>query len=87
MNTSITLELADGDYEWGVQTVNAAQKGSVFAKGENFRVGEGSGIFEQKAAEAVEVARYNAAGQAVAAQKGLNIVKMSDGSVQRIIVK
>ena len=87
MNTSITLNLADGDYEWGVQTINAAQKGSVFAKGETFRVGAGSGIFEKKAAEAVEVARYNAAGQAIAAQKGLNIVKMSDGTVQRVIVK
>ena len=87
MNTSITLTLADGDYEWGVQTVNAAEKGSVFANGENFKVGEGSGITEKKAAEAIEVARYNAAGQAVAAKKGLNIVKMSDGTVQRVIVK
>ena len=87
MNTSITLNLADGDYEWGVQTINAAEKGSVFAKGETFRVGAGSGIFEKKAAEAVEVARYNAAGQAIATQKGLNIVKMSDGTVQRVIVK
>lgn len=87
MNTSITLNLADGDYEWGVQTINAAEKGSVFAKGETFRVGAGSGIFEKKAAEAVEVARYNAAGQAIAAQKGLNIVKMSDGTVQRVIMK
>ena len=87
MNTSITLNLADGDYEWGVQTINAAEKGSVFAKGETFRVGAGSGIFDKKAAEAVEVARYNAAGQAIAAQKGLNIVKMSDGTVQRVIVK
>ena len=87
MNTSITLNLADGDYEWGVQTINAAEKGSVFAKGETFRIGAGSGIFEKKAAEAVEVARYNAAGQAIAAQKGLNIVKMSDGTVQRVIVK
>ena len=87
MNTTITLELADGNYEWGVQTVNAALKGSVFAKGDNFQVGNGSGIIEKKAAEAVEVARYNAAGQQVAAQKGLNIVKMSDGTVQRVIVK
>ncbi len=87
MNTTITLELADGDYEWGVQTVNAAEKGSVFANGEAFKVGAGSGISEKKAVEAVEVARYNAAGQAVAAQKGLNIVKMSDGTVQRVIVK
>lgn len=87
MNTTITLNLADGDYEWGVQTINAAEKGSVFAKGETFRVGAGSGIFEKKAAEAVEVARYNAAGQAIAAQKGLNIVKMSDGTTRKVMCK
>lgn len=34
--------LPDGDYEWGVQTVDAAYKGSKFAKGENFRIGKGS---------------------------------------------
>lgn len=33
--------LPDGTYEWGVQTVNAALEGSVFAKGTNFVVGDG----------------------------------------------
>lgn len=38
--------------------------------------------------EAVEVARYNAAGQRIGApQKGLNIVKMSNGRTQKVIVK
>ncbi|MDE6098851.1 MAG: VCBS repeat-containing protein [Muribaculaceae bacterium] len=37
------VNLPDGDYEWGVQTVNAACVGSVFAKGNNFRIGTGSG--------------------------------------------
>lgn len=37
------VNLPDGDYEWGVQTVNAACVGSTFAKGNNFRIGEGSG--------------------------------------------
>lgn len=36
--------LPDGDYEWGVQTVNAAYVGSAFAKGSNFRIGKGSSV-------------------------------------------
>lgn len=44
-NTTLTLvNVPDGDYEWGVQTVNAGLEGSVFAKGGNFRVGAGSGV-------------------------------------------
>ena len=40
------------------------------------------------AVEATVVARYNAAGQRVDhVQKGLNILKMSDGSVRKVIVK
>ena len=38
--------------------------------------------------EAVEVARYNAAGQQInGQQKGLNIVKYSDGTTRKIVVK
>ena len=38
--------------------------------------------------DAVEVARYNAAGQRIEAPvKGLNIVKMSDGRTMKVIVK
>lgn len=36
------VNLPDGDYEWGVQTVDAAYKGSTFTKGNNFRIGKGS---------------------------------------------
>lgn len=36
----------------------------------------------------VEVARYNAAGQAITApQKGLNIIKMSNGTTKKVIIK
>lgn len=39
-------------------------------------------------AEAVEVARYNAAGQVISApQKGLNIIKLSNGKTMKVIVK
>ncbi len=38
MNTSITLMLPKGSYEWGVQTINAACRGSVFANGSAFEV-------------------------------------------------
>jgi len=39
-------------------------------------------------AEAVEVARYNAAGQVISApQKGLNIIKLSNGKTIKVIVK
>lgn len=40
------------------------------------------------ATEATEVARYNAAGQMITApQKGLNIIRMSDGTSRKVIVK
>ena len=34
--------LPDGDFEWGVQTVSASYQGSVFCKGNDFKVGNGS---------------------------------------------
>lgn len=65
MNKTITLTLADGAYEWGVQTVNAALRGSVFAKGENLIVGDCSGIKNVETKVASD-AIYNIAGQRVA---------------------
>ena len=48
----------------------------------------GIGSLGDYSAEAKVVARYNAAGQSIAyAQKGLNILKMSDGSVRKVIIK
>lgn len=86
MATSLELNLPDGTYEWGVQTVNAAERGSVFANGGTISVGQ-DGISEKTAEAAVEAVRYNALGQQVSAQKGVNLVKMTDGSVQKVIVK
>ena len=64
MNKTITLNLADGNYEWGVQTVNAAQRGSVFAKGDNFTV-VGAGISDIKAETVGKNVMFNIAGQRV----------------------
>lgn len=44
-NTRLNLVgLPDGDYEWGVQTVNAGLEGSTFTKGNDFTVGSGAGV-------------------------------------------
>lgn len=45
MATTLNLvNLPDGDYEWGVQTVGANLEGSTFTKGNTFRIGKGAGI-------------------------------------------
>jgi len=94
MNTTIKLEnLPDGTYEWGVQTINAALRGSTFAKGQDIVIGTGkpdlsgiSGAVRNDAA--VEVARYNLNGQQINdAQRGINLVKMSDGTVRKVVVE
>src|SRR5574344_44102 len=87
MNTTMTLNLADGTYEWGVQTINAAQEGSTFAKGKTFVIGTGNGIGNiTEKNGAVETARYNISGQILSkSQKGINIVKMSNGEVKKIV--
>ncbi len=65
MNKTITLTLPDGTYEWGVQTVDAALKGSVFAKGENIVVGTGNGISDLVVSDNADAPVYNVAGQRV----------------------
>ena len=91
MNRSLTLyNLPDGTYQWGVQTINAALQGSTFANGEQIVIGDGGtvGITTLKNTEEVaEQARYNTAGQQIGSQRGINIVKMTDGSVRKIVVK
>lgn len=75
MNKTLTLTLADGTYEWGVQTVNAALRGSVFAKGEQIVVGTGVPTAIQNAPVAAKAkVSYNLAGQRVNANfKGIVI--------------
>lgn len=53
-------------------------------------ISDGTGIkgVYNNGADAIETARYNAAGQVISApQKGLNIIKMSNGETRKIIVK
>lgn len=92
MNTSVALHnLADGTYEWGVQTINAAQRGSTFAKGGNFVIGTGTGIKSISTTNNgtdVEVARYNINGQRISEpQKGVNFIVLSNGKVNKVLVK
>jgi len=50
--------------------------------------GTATGISSTKAGNAVEVARYTLDGKLLAAPaKGINIVKMSDGSTKKVVVK
>ena len=80
--------LPDGDYEWGVQTVNAGLEGSVFAKGNNFTVGEGGASVEAiyGDAEVVETQYFDLAGRRVSGEpaKGVVITKqiLSNGSTK-----
>ena len=77
MNKSVTLKnVADGTYTIGVQTVNAALRGSIFTTVRNIGVGTGDGV-EHVAAEKVrDNALYNLAGQRVSdSYKGLVVKK------------
>ena len=87
MNTEISLTLPDGTYEWGVQTVNAALRGSTFAKGQDLVVGSGQFNSISTVSTAVaEQAVYTLDGKRVAEpQKGVNIVRLTDGSVKKIM--
>ena len=85
MNTELNLKLADGTYEWGVQTINAALRGSVFANGQDIVVGDGNNI-KNMTETAVQTGIYSADGKQLSGmQKGINIVKMSDGNVKKVV--
>lgn len=84
MNTSLTLELADGVYEWGVQTINASLRGSVFAKGGQLVVGDPSGISSVNAENAAPE-YFSLDGKRIAApQQGVTIVKEA-GLVKKVV--
>ena len=85
MNTELNLTLPEGTYEWGVQTINAALRGSVFAKGQDLVVGDGNNI-RNMTETAVQTGIYSADGKQLSGmQKGINIVKMSDGNVKKVV--
>lgn len=55
LNKTITLyNLPEGSYTWGVQAINAAYEGSVFATS-TFQVGKGSGIEQNMAPATITV--------------------------------
>lgn len=84
MNTALTLNLADGVYEWGVQTINAALRGSQFAKGGQIVVGDPSAI-QNVAATAGATKYYTVDGREVAAPvSGVTIVKQGE-TVKKVI--
>lgn len=62
--------------------------GASGAKTLNIGIGESTGIIALNHADATTAVRYNAAGQKLnGMQKGLNIVKMSNGEVKKVFVK
>lgn len=90
------VDMPDGDYEWGVQTVNAGLEGSKFVKGNEFTVGNGAGlegVAADAAAEVVATEYYDIAGRRLSEvpAAGVVIVKAvkADGTstVSKVIVK
>jgi glucuronoarabinoxylan endo-1,4-beta-xylanase len=62
--------------------------GASGAKTLNIGIGESTGVMALNHADATTAVRYNAAGQKLnGMQKGLNIVKMSNGEVKKVFVK
>jgi hypothetical protein len=77
MNKAINLKnVADGTYTVGVQTINAALRGSTFTTVGNVVVGTGNGIENIATEKAADNAIYNVAGQRVGkSYKGIAIKK------------
>ena len=75
----LMVKLTDASGNWQQQMISPA-----------FRIGSGSptGIETVNSNDATEVARYTIDGRAISApQAGVNIVKMSDGTVKKVLVK
>ena len=75
----LMIKLTDASGNWQQQMISPA-----------FRIGSGSptGIETVNNDDATEVARYTIDGRAISApQAGVNIVKMSDGTVKKVLVK
>ena len=75
----LMVKLTDASGNWQQQVISPA-----------FRIGNATptGIEVVKSEDATEVARYTVDGRAISApQSGVNIVKMSDGTVKKVLVK
>jgi len=88
LNKQITLKnIPDGVYEWGVQTVNAALRGSVFTNGTDLTVGNPDGISQLETEDGEVENYYSLDGKQLGApQKGVNIVKTNKGIVKKVIL-
>ncbi len=87
-NTTIKFyPTTSSTFTWGVQAINASYQGSTFTLGDSFSSGA-HGIASVSTDTAVEVARYNILGQPIDKNtQGIHIIKMSDGSFVKKIVK
>ena len=75
----LMIKLTDASGNWQQQMISPA-----------FRIGSGSptGIETVNSSDATEVARFTVDGRAISApEAGVNIVKMSDGTVKKVLVK
>lgn len=82
--TSLKLNVNIDDIaEWGVQTIDGGKLASPFAKG-----GTPTGINGvEDCAEGAMVAIYNVAGQRFnATAKGINIIKLANGKVKKVVL-
>ena len=92
-NTKVTLTLPKGKYSWGVQAVNASYDGSKFANGGSFEVTETGVVnaisdINAETGNVKVAAVYTANGTQIAAPvKGINIVKYTDGTTRKVVVK
>ena len=92
--TVMTAELKDLDFEteyYVVAFVKTSENETFYGEQQTFQTGiDTSGVEEVMTSpgEAKEVARYDLNGRRLdAPQKGLNIIRMSDGTVRKVMVK
>lgn len=81
MNTTLTLNnLPEGNYAWGVQTINAGYEGSTFADGGTFKIGEG-GVEGNIADATISITANGGVLTVVAADGGVVEVYAADGAL------
>ncbi len=89
-NADITLLYNEGWYDLKFKLTDAAGNMQEQTVSPAFRIGNGTStsIDDVTSSDATEVARYTIDGRAISApQTGVNIVKMSDGTVKKVVVK
>ena len=72
--------LPEGNYAWGVQTINAGYEGSTFADGGTFKIGEG-GVEGNIADATISITANGGVLTVVAADGGVVEVYAADGAL------